>query len=259
MESLRLIALGMIQGLTEFIPVSSSAHLILVRNLLGWEDMGLSVDMVLHLGTLLALIVYMWRDWYEILTEKRNILVLVIIATIPGAILGFLLEDMAESYFRSLLVIGLAMSIFGIILFEADRKSLHNRTLNMMGLKDAIVIGLSQTMAIIPGISRSGATLTGAFLCNIKREDSARFSFLLSVPMIGGAGLVSLLKMFKGVSSSVSASSMLLGLVSSFIFGYLAVHFMLSYLKRYNTNIFVYYRLVLGIFLIIVSLFKPGG
>lgn len=259
MEGLRLIILGMIQGLTEFIPVSSSAHLILTRIFLGWEDVGLSVDMALHLGTLLALISYMWRDWYEILTARRNILILVIVATIPGAIFGFFLEDIAEEYFRSPLVIGLAMSIFGLILFSVDRRSFHNKTLDKMSLKDAIIIGFSQVLAIIPGVSRSGATITGALLCNLRREDSARFSFLLSVPIIGGAGLVSLLKIIKGVSSSVTSSSIALGLVSSFVFGYLAVHFMLNYLKRHNTNIFVYYRLILGVVLIVTSLLKIGG
>lgn len=258
MESLRLIILGMIQGLTEFIPVSSSAHLILTRNFFGWEDMGLSIDMALHLGTLLALLIYMSKDWYEILTRKRNILMLVIIATIPGAIFGFLLENIAEIYLRSSLLIGFTMSIFGIILFLIDKKSTHTRSLNTMKIKDAIIIGLSQVLAIIPGISRSGATLTGAFLCNFKREDSARFSFLLSVPIIAGAGFVSLLKVVKD-PLSVSTSSMLLGLISSFVFGYLAVHFMLNYLKRHNTNIFVYYRIILGVFLIISSLLKIGG
>lgn len=259
MEGLRLITLGMVQGLTEFIPVSSSAHLILTRIFLGWKDVGLSVDMALHLGTLLALISYMWKDWYLILTSKRNILTFIIIATIPGAIFGFLLENIAEEYFRSTLIIGLAMSIFGLILFVVDRKSLHNKTLNQMGMKDAVIIGFSQILAIIPGVSRSGATLTGSFLCNLRRDESARFSFLLSVPIIGGAGLVSLIKIFKDASSPIASSDMLLGLISSFVFGYLAVHFMLNYLKSHNTNIFVYYRIIFGVVLIVTSLLKIGG
>ncbi len=256
MEALRVVTLGMIQGLTEFIPVSSSAHLIIVRELLRWEDMGLSFDMAIHLGTLLALIVYMRRDWYKILTRDRYLLFLVILATIPGAIFGFLLENIAEAYFRSLSLIGIAMSMFGIVLFAVDRLSKHNRSLESIRIKDAIIIGFSQILALIPGVSRSGATLTGAFLCGFKRSDSARFSFLLSVPIIGGAGLVSLLKIFREPSPSFSISGLFLGIITSFVFGYIAVHFMLNYLRRHNTNIFVYYRLILGLFLIIFSLIK---
>lgn len=256
MEAIRIVILGIIQGLTEFIPVSSSAHLIIVRKLLHWEDLGLSFDMAIHLGTLLALIIYMRRDWYEVLTRRRYLLFLVIIATIPGAIFGFLLEDIADSYFRSLPLIGIAMSIFGVVLFAVDRLSGHNKALEHMRIKDAIIIGLSQVLAIIPGVSRSGATLTGAFLCGFKRSDSARFSFLLSVPIIGGAGLVSLLKLVREPSSSLSTSGLFLGIITSFIFGYIAVHFMLSYLRKHNTNIFVYYRLIMGLFLVIFGLIK---
>lgn len=256
MEALRLAVLGIIQGLTEFIPVSSSAHLIIIRELLHWEDVGLSFDMAIHLGTLLALIIYMWRDWYEILTRKRYLLFLVIVATIPGAIFGFLLEDIAGAYFRSLSIIGAAMGIFGLVLFSVDRLSSHSRSLEYMKVKDALIIGVSQVLAIIPGVSRSGATITGAFLCGFNRSDSARFSFLLSVPIIGGAGVVSLLKIISKSNNSFSISGLFLGIITSFIFGYIAVHFMLNYLKRHNTNIFVYYRLIVGISLIIFSLIK---
>jgi len=255
LETLKPIILGIIQGLTEFIPVSSSAHLIIIRELLHWEDLGLSFDMAIHLGTLLALILYMWRDWYEVITRRRDLLFLIVVATIPGAIFGLLLEEVAESYFRSLTLIGLAMSIFGIVLFSVDRKSTHNRTLKDIKLKDALIVGFGQVLAIIPGVSRSGATITSALLCGFKRDDSARFSFLLSVPIIGGAGLVSLLKIIRN-PISVSITGVSLGILSSFIFGYIAVHFMLNYLKRHNTNVFVYYRLIVGVFLILFSLIK---
>lgn len=254
METLKFIALGIIQGLTEFIPVSSTAHLIIVRELLHWGDLGLSFDMAIHLGTLLALIIYMRKDLYNIIVRNRLLLLLIIIATIPGAIFGFILEEIAESYLRSLFTIGLAMSLFGILFFGVDKTSRHNRALNDMRFRDAIIIGLSQVLAIIPGVSRSGATITGAFLCGFRREDSARFSFLLSIPIIGGSGLVSLLKIVKEPSTSLSPSGIALGILSSFVFGYIAVHFMINYLKRHNINVFVYYRLILGIFLIIFSL-----
>ncbi len=254
METLKFITLGIIQGLTEFIPVSSTAHLIIIRELLNWKDLGLSFDMAIHLGTFLALIIYMKKDLYEVIVKNRYLLLLIIVATIPGAIFGLILEGIVESYFRSMLAIGLFISVFGIIFFGVDKISRRNRTLDDMHLKDAIIVGLSQVLAIIPGVSRSGATLTGAFLCGFKRSDSARFSFLLSIPIIGGAGLVSLLKIVKEPSVSLSPSGMALGILSSFVFGYIAVHFMLNYLKRHNINIFVYYRLILGIFLIIFSL-----
>jgi len=254
LEALKFVTLGIIQGLTEFIPVSSTAHLIIIRELLHWGDLGLSFDMAIHLGTLLALVIYMRKDLYDVIVRNRYLLLLIIIATIPGAIFGFILEGVVESYFRSLFIIGIVISLFGIIFFVADRMSSHSMALKDMHLKDAIIIGLSQALAIIPGVSRSGATLTGAFLCGLKRSDSARFSFLLSIPIIGGAGLVSLMKIIKEPSASLSPSGMALGILSSFIFGYIAVHFMLNYLKKHNVNIFVYYRLILGIFLIIFSL-----
>jgi len=252
-EALRVLLLGAIQGLTEFIPVSSTAHLFLARDFFGWPDLGLSFDMALHLGTLLALVIYMWRDWYEIFTEKRDLLVLIIIATIPGAIAGFFLENAAETYFRSPLIMAITLSVFGIILFLVDRWSKHNISMNNIGIKEALIIGISQMFAIIPGVSRSGATLTGAFLCNLKREDSARFSFLLSVPIILGAGGVSFLKLLKG-GMAIPVDILLLGILSSFIFGYLAVHFMLVYLRRHNSSIFTYYRLLLSLLIIIFLL-----
>jgi undecaprenyl-diphosphatase len=250
---MRVILLGAIQGLTEFIPVSSTAHLFLIRYFFNWTDLGLSFDMALHLGTLLALVIYMWRDWYEILTKRRDLLFLVIIATIPGAIAGFLLENAAEFYFRSPLIMAVTLSLFGIILLLADRWSRHNISMENMGIKEALIIGFSQMLAIIPGVSRSGATLTGAFLCDLKREDSARFSFILSMPIILGAGGVSLLKLFKG-QEAISVNTVIIGILFSFIFGYLAIHFMLTYLKRHNSNIFVYYRFILSLIIIIFLL-----
>ncbi|MGC8716795.1 MAG: undecaprenyl-diphosphate phosphatase [bacterium] len=253
METLRVILLGVIQGLTEFIPVSSTAHLFLVRDFLNWPDLGLSFDMALHLGTLLALIAYMWRDWYKILVERRDLLLLIIIATIPGAIAGFFLENAAETYFRSPFLMAITLSVFGVILLLVDRWSRHNVSIDNIRIREALIIGISQMFAVIPGVSRSGATLTGAFLCNLKREDSARFSFLLSVPIILGAGGVSFLKIIKG-GEVIPIGTVLLGILFSFIFGYLAVHFMLTYLKRHNVTIFTYYRLILSLLIIIFLL-----
>ncbi|MGC9063296.1 MAG: undecaprenyl-diphosphate phosphatase [bacterium] len=253
METPRVILLGVIQGLTEFIPVSSTAHLFLVRDFLNWPDLGLSFDMALHLGTLLALIAYMWRDWYKILVERRDLLLLIIIATIPGAIAGFFLENAAETYFRSSFLMAITLSVFGVILLLVDRWSRHNVSIDNIGIREALIIGISQMFAVIPGVSRSGATLTGAFLCNLKREDSARFSFLLSVPIILGAGGVSFLKIIKG-GEVIPIGTVLLGILFSFIFGYLAVHFMLTYLKRHNVTIFTYYRLILSLLIIIFLL-----
>jgi len=253
MEAIRVIFLGAIQGLTEFIPVSSTAHLFLIRDFFNWPDLGLSFDMSLHLGTLLALIIYMWRDWYNFLTKRRDLLFFVIIATIPGGIVGFLLENAAEIYFRSPLIIAITLSLFGIILLLVDRWSKHNISMENMGIKEALVIGLSQILAVIPGVSRSGATLTGAFLCNLKREDGARFSFLLSLPIILGAGGLSFLKLLKG-PEAIPVNTIIIGILFSFLFGYLAIHFMLTYLKKHSSNIFTYYRLTLSFIIIIFLL-----
>src|SRR5271168_1280625 len=194
---LQAIVLGIVQGLTEFLPVSSSAHLILVPWLLRWQDPGLAFDVALHLGTLLALLAYYWREWLDMgmsLADgrplPRRLLFLLIVASVPGAIIGVLLEKQAETIFRDhYAVIGATLAIMGLVLWAADRIGSKVRKIEDISLLDAVLIGLSQALAIIPGVSRSGATITTARLLGIDRADAANFSFLMATPIIAGAGL----------------------------------------------------------------------
>ena len=191
------IVLGIVQGLTEFLPVSSSAHLILVPWLLKWqEDPGLAFDVVLHLGTLLALIVFYWREWLEMVLSlvngdsvRRRLLFLLIVASVPGAIIGVLLEKQAETIFRSPVLIAVTLATLGLILWAADAFGSKKRKIDDLTFVDALLIGLSQALAIIPGVSRSGATITTARFLGIDRPDAANFSFLMATPIIAGAGL----------------------------------------------------------------------
>ena len=191
------IILGAVQGLAEFLPISSSAHLILVPWLFKWQDPGLAFDVALHLGTLLALLIYYREDWIAMArsvtggqSAERRLLQLIIVASIPGAIIGLAFEKQAETTFRSPLLIAIAMAVLAVLLWLFDKLSPQKRTMSEMTYRDALVIGFSQALAIIPGVSRSGATITMARAVRIERGDSANFSFLMATPIIAGAGLV---------------------------------------------------------------------
>ncbi|MEY8241475.1 MAG: undecaprenyl-diphosphate phosphatase, partial [Cycloclasticus sp.] len=200
MDFVQIIALGLLQGLTEFLPVSSSAHLILLPLLLGWEDQGLAFDVAVHVGTLLAVVTYFRHDlsrlivgWLASLlrrqhTQDSRLAWLIIIGTIPVGLVGLLLGDWIELYLRSPLVIALATIIFGLLLWWADAKGVQLRDQQQLTAKDALIIGLYQVLALVPGTSRSGITMTGALLLGLTRDAAARFSFLLSVPLIFLAG-----------------------------------------------------------------------
>lgn len=252
------IVLGIVQGLGEFLPISSSAHLVLIPWLLKWQDPGLTFDVALHMGTLLAVIIYFWRDWVSLLqgaisrksSNEKRIFWYLVIATIPGAVIGFVLESKAETVFRSPLLIGVMLIIMGIFLYLADRRQ-QLRTMSTMTVSDAILIGLSQALAIIPGVSRSGSTMTVARWLSLTREDAARFSFLMSTPIITGAGLLSM----KDLSLSDINLAFIIGVVTSFIIGILSISFLLRYLKTSNFKIFVGYRFILGTIVVLLALF----
>lgn len=255
MTIFQAVILGIVQGLGEFLPISSSAHLVLIPWLFGWNYMGLTFDVALHMGTLLAVVLYFWKDWLSLFkgalsrkpsTEKRLFWYLVI-ATIPGALIGFALEDKAATVFRSPLLIGIMLILLGIILYWADKRR-QLRTLETMTLMEALLIGLSQALAIIPGVSRAGSTMTAARLLSLKREDAARFSFLMSTPIILGAGILSL----RHLHPSDINLSFVIGICTAFIVGLLSISFLLRYLKTSNFKIFVGYRFVIGITVIII-------
>lgn len=259
MTIFQAVILGIVQGLGEFLPISSSAHLVLIPWLFGWNYMGLPFDVALHMGTLLAVVLYFWKDWLGLFkgalsrkpsTEKRLFWYLVI-ATVPGALIGFVLEDKAATVFRSPLLIGIMLILLGIVLYWADNKR-QLRTLETMTLMDAVLIGLSQALAIIPGVSRAGSTMTTARLLSLTREDAARFSFLMSTPIILGAGLLSV----RHLQPSDINLAFAMGIITAFIVGLFSISFLLRYLKTSNFKIFVGYRLIVGLGVILVFFFR---
>jgi undecaprenyl-diphosphatase len=247
--------LGMVQGLTEFLPVSSSAHLVLVPWLLRWNDPGLAFDVALHLGTLLALLIYYWREWADMMLSivrpdpaSRRLLMLLMVASIPGAIIGLLLEKQAETVFRSPALIACTLALMGLVLWIADVRARQSKKMSGLSFGDAILIGLSQALAIIPGVSRSGSTITAARILGVEREDAANFSFLMATPIIAGAGLHEAPKILHaGINSA-----MVLGFVSSAIFGVIAIAALVKFVRTRTYQPFAWYRIALAILVIAI-------
>jgi undecaprenyl-diphosphatase len=254
------IVLGAVQGLAEFLPISSSAHLILVPWLLKWQDPGLAFDVALHMGTLLALLIYYRDEWIAMVrsvaggqSAERRLLQLLIVASVPGAIIGLALEKQAETTFRSPMLIAIAMAVLAVLLWLFDKLSPQKRTMSEMTYWDALVIGFSQALAIIPGVSRSGATITMARAVGLERGDSANFSFLMATPIIAGAGLVEARKLIhEGLDWSVG-----LGFISAAIFGLIAIAFLIRYVRTRNYVAFAVYRLLVAA-LVIAVFFARG-
>lgn len=259
---IQAIVLGAIQGLGEFLPISSSAHLIIFPRLFGWEDQGLSFDVALHLGTLFAVIIFFHTEWVslikaffsslkerKIVSPEQKLAWFVVVASIPGAIGGFLLEHHVESTFRSPLLIAITLSVFGVILYLTDIYGKKKKDLNKMTFLDSAIIGFTQLLAIIPGVSRSGATIAGGLSLGLSRVDAVKFSFLLSAPIILGAGIAELPNISENFNMSVLA-----GFFSSLIVGMISISLLLKYIKKNNFLIFTFYRIVLA--LVIISLIK---
>ena len=257
MTPLQAIALGIIQGLSEFLPISSSAHLALAPWLFGWEDPGLAFDVALHFGTLLALLWYFRMEWLALVRgavgivttgrietpEKRKVIHL-IVATIPGAIGGYLLQSKAESAFRSPQLIAIALIAMGIVLWLVDKLVDQARVLGEMRWIDAILIGLSQVIALIPGVSRSGSTITSGRGLRFDRESAAEFSFLMSGPIIAAAIIV---EAPKALAQGGLTNEIMSGVLASAISGWLAISILMRYISRHSYGIFAFYRVVLGI------------
>lgn len=260
------LLLGIIQGLAEMLPISSSAHLVLFPWLFRFPDPGLAFDVALHVGTLVAIVGYFWREWLDIAaslikfarerkvtSQSQKLAGLLVIASVPGAIFGILLDKYAESAFRSPLLIAGTMVIFGIVLWYADHHDKEKRTLSDAKIRDAATLGLAQALAIIPGISRSGITMTTGLFSGFKREDAARFSFLMSAPVIAGAALVKLKDIQGGMLVMPTFWVAFIATVASSLF---AIGFLLQFVRKHRFNIFVYYRFALAALVVIVYLFR---
>lgn len=260
MTVFQALVLGIVQGLGEFLPISSSAHLVLVPWAFGWEYAGLTFDVALHIGTLISVVAFFWRDWLVLVsdavkrrkTQEARLFWYLVAATIPGAAVGYLFEEQAATVFRTPLLIGAMLIVMGIILYWVDLRAAKRKGLTGLTLPDSLMIGLSQAFAIIPGVSRSGVTMTAGRALGLTREAAARFSFLLSTPIIIGAGLFQL----KELSLGDIDAAFLTGVASSAVVGFLAIGFLLRYLTSHNFAIFVWYRFVLGAAVIGLSLIR---
>jgi undecaprenyl-diphosphatase len=246
MTIFQAVIFGIVQGVTEFLPVSSTAHLILLPWFLGWPDPGLSFDVALHLGTLVALVIYFWKDWLALL-KKPGMVVFIIAATIPGALAGVLFENQVENALRSPKIIALMLSLMGLVLVVAELKGRRKKDLDQISWRDALTVGFAQAFALVPGVSRSGSTIAAGLFVGMKRETAARFSFYLSAPIIAGAVAKKMLDIFKAGIPSDQVSAFVIGIAVSGIVGYLSIAFLLGYLKTHNTFLFVYYRIALAI------------
>lgn len=270
----KAIVLGVVQGLTEFLPISSSAHLVLVPWLFGWSDPGLAFDVALHVGTFVAVLLYFWRDlWGMAIDVVRGVAsgkplaspgsrlaLFIIIGSIPGGVAGILGDKAVEAFFHrpeaqraALAIIALVMILLGLILALAERVAQHVRPLTALTLRDALIIGVAQMLALIPGVSRSGSTITAGLFLNLKRETAARFSFLLALPITAGAALKKLFDVVKtGGLVAGDRLPFLVGILTAGLVGYACIAFLLRYLQRESTRIFTLYRVIVGVAILLL-------
>jgi len=264
------IILGIVQGIGEFLPISSSGHLLFIPWLFNWEyENSLSFDIALHVGTLIAVLVFFWRDWFVLIkdgltrgikTFEGKMFWSLVVATIPGVLAGALLDDFAESFFRGQympIVLACSLSIMGILLFLADKYGKQVTDYEHMNFSQAVLIGISQAFAIIPGTSRSGVTMTMARTLGIKRDAAAKFSFLLSTPIIAGAAVYQFVfKSSELVMSEIFSIPFFVGILTAMVVGFLSIKFLMKYLQTSNFNIFVIYRLVVAAILVVVYIIR---
>jgi len=264
------IILGIIQGLTEFLPISSTAHLALAPWLFGWKDPGLTFDVAMHAGTLVAVLIYFFRDWVQIvaqgfglnigndaqLKQQRGLLWLLAVASIPIGFFGFLFDKQADTTWRNPYVIGTMLIVVGIVIWIAERRRVGDKTMAGINWGDGLAIGAAQALSIIPGTSRSGITITAGLFRGLSRETAARFSFLLSTPAIAAAVLKKLWDIHKhgGIAADMKIP-FAAGIVVSGIVGTIVIAYFLRYLRHRSLMPFVYYRIVFGIIVIALAAF----
>tara|TARA_B100001059_G_C17749761_1_gene536459 strand:- start:174 stop:932 length:759 start_codon:yes stop_codon:yes gene_type:complete len=249
---IEIFILSLIQGITEFLPVSSSSHLVLTSQYLNFENQSLSIDVSLHIGSFIAVIVYFYRD-IKNFYENRDLFFKVLISSAPVMVIGFLLvETNMIERLRNIQIVAWTTIIFGILLYASDKFKLEKNIKKNFSYRSAIFIGLLQILSLIPGVSRSGIGITAARFLKFKRVDSAKISFLISIPILGAVSIFG----FKNLVFSNDLSFSLLNLFSiflSFLFSLITIKYFMKYIKKFNLNIFVYYRICLGLILIILS------
>ena len=252
------VVLGLVQGLSEFLPISSSGHLILVPHLLGWPDQGQAVDAALHLGTLVALLAYFRNELLGFVrgTTSWRLGLLVIVATIPGALAGLLFEKAIEQHLRSPLLIAFTTAFWGLVMWTADRTAKGQETgLEHVGWGQGVAVGVAQALALVPGTSRSGITITTGLFSGLDRATAARYAFLLGIPITAGAGGLKALHILRhGLDSGGGFGPLIAAIVVAGVSGWLAVWFLVNYLRRNSLLPFVVYRLLLAA--VIVALIR---
>jgi undecaprenyl-diphosphatase len=265
-EILKAILLGVVQGLTEFLPISSTAHLRIIPSFFGWGDIGASYTAVIQVGTMIAIIIYFWKDMMNMVksfyasiksrdfnSKDTRLFLMIIFGTIPIVIFGFLLKDFIRNEFRNMYIVASSLIFFSIVLYIADIYTKKLVTIDKLTYKDSLIVGCFQALALIPGASRSGSTISGSFFRNMTREDAARFSFLLSIPAILLSGTYEMFSQRKELLSGDSAIlSLVIATVVSGVVGYWSIWFLLSYIKKHSMLVFVIYRIIFGILIIIL-------
>lgn len=274
MTLFQAIVLALVQGATEFLPISSSGHLFLVSWLLGWPDPGLTFTVAVHAGTLAALLVYFTPTWVALLgslvsgrspepavlggiERPRRLLAYLVVATIPGGIAGYLLEDYAETVFRAPHIVAAALILAGLVMWLADQMEGLSKKLNQIEWGDALTVGAAQALAIIPGVSRAGITIATGMFRGLERETAARFSFLLATPIIAGAAVKTFAEVWVlGLPAGVSKLEMAVAFLVSAVSGYAAIAFLLRYLEAHTLTLFIVYRILLGLLIFYLQFTK---
>jgi undecaprenyl-diphosphatase len=271
------IVLGIVQGITEFLPISSSGHLILVPWLFGWTEPGLTFNVGVHIGTLAAVVIYFWRDLFGMAVAlprgiiarqpmrdpKSYLATIIILGSIPAAIVGLTLGDRIEAFFHSgdggrlaIVLIACALIVVGVMMAIAERRAVHHRTIEDIRGRDGLLIGLAQALALFPGVSRSGSTITAGLFLGLRREAAARFSFLLGVPAVVGAAAFEVRNLVTNGLSDGEATVFVAGILTSGIVGYISIAFLLRFLVSHTTMIFTVYRVLFGV--LVLSLLATG-
>ena len=275
--SIQALVMGLVQGLTEFIPVSSSGHLVLVPWLFGWKDPFISsvaFTVILHMGTLLALLAYFWRDWMTLIPAglaavrdrslnndpNRKMALMLVIATIPAVLVGPIFESKFEDLVREPARIALMLCVGAAILWLADRWGSKERDMESLTFRESLIIGVAQVVALVPGISRSGVSISAGLFLGLTRESAARFSFLMATPVIGGAGVWEARKFLTHEAGpSPEMNVIVIGFLAALVSGFLAIRFMLAFLRRQPVTAFVVYRVIAAIAVLLILLSPHGA
>ncbi len=270
MSIIQAIVLGIVQGITEFLPISSSGHLVIIEDVLGWENPGIFFDVVLHWGTLIVLLVYFRKEWVRLikmlpdffrsfsgkaaLKTEEFLLTKVLVGIIPAVIVGFFTADLLEKYFRNLFVVAGWMFLMGIVFIFAESVAKLHKRLAEITLLDSLIIGVAQIFALIPGVSRSGVTISAALLRGVRRAIAAKFSFMMGAPLIFGAGLYSFVRFIQKGVFQESIWFFIAGFLAAVVFSYLAVGFLMRYLRKHSLFAFAYYLFAVAIVLVVLGI-----